>query len=157
CVDAILAAGIRKVVAPMEDPHPEVRGRGFTRLRDAGVEVEINVAYAQRVTALNEAFVHFMRTGRPLVTVKAAVTLDGKIAAPEDNEGWITSETARAHVQTLRHRSDAILTGIGTVLADDCLLTDRTSEERSRPLLRIILDSQLRLPPDSRLAASCQN
>ncbi|MGD1091802.1 MAG: bifunctional diaminohydroxyphosphoribosylaminopyrimidine deaminase/5-amino-6-(5-phosphoribosylamino)uracil reductase RibD [Bryobacteraceae bacterium] len=157
CVDAILAAGIRKVIAPIEDPHPGVRGRGFTQLREAGVEVEINAAYAHRATEINQAFVHFMRTGRPLVTLKAAVTLDGKIAAPEDNEGWITSETARAHVQTLRHRSDAILTGIGTVLADDCLLTDRTADERSRPLLRIVLDSQLRLPPESRLAASCQN
>ncbi len=155
CVDAILASGIRKVVAPMEDPHPEVRGRGFARLREAGVEVEIDSSYAHRATQLNEAFVFFMRTGRPLVTLKAAVTLDGKIAAPEDNEGWITSETARAHVQILRHRSDAILTGIGTVLADDCVLTDRTEEARSRPLLRIVLDSQLRLPPESRLAASC--
>jgi diaminohydroxyphosphoribosylaminopyrimidine deaminase/5-amino-6-(5-phosphoribosylamino)uracil reductase len=157
CVDAILAAGIAKVVAPMEDPHPEVRGRGFARLRDAGVQVEIDSSYTHRAMQLNEAFVYFMRTGRTLVTLKAALTLDGKIAAPEDNEGWITSETARAHVQTLRHRSDAIVSGIGTVLADDCLLTDRTGEERSRPLLRIVLDSQLRLPPESRLAASCQN
>jgi diaminohydroxyphosphoribosylaminopyrimidine deaminase/5-amino-6-(5-phosphoribosylamino)uracil reductase len=157
CADAILAAGIRKVVAPMEDPNPLVQGRGFTRLREAGVEVEIDSKYTHRAVQINEAFVYFMRTGRPLVTVKAAVTLDGKIAAPEDNEGWITSETARAHVQTLRHKHDAILTGIGTVLADDPLLTDRTGEERSRPLLRIVLDSQLRLPPDSRMVASCDN
>jgi diaminohydroxyphosphoribosylaminopyrimidine deaminase / 5-amino-6-(5-phosphoribosylamino)uracil reductase len=156
CTDAILSAQIRKVVAPMEDPNPQTNGQGFSRLREAGVEVEIDTVYAQRAAQLNEPFIHFMRTGRPLVTVKAALTLDGKIAAPEDNEGWITSETARAHVQTLRHRSDAILTGIGTVLADDCLLTDRTGEERSRPLLRIVLDSLLRLPPESRLAASCQ-
>ena len=92
-----------------------------------------------------------MRTGRPLVTLKTAITLDGKIAAPDDNRGWITSERARAHVQELRHDSDAILTGIGTVLADDCLLTDRTGLERSRPLLRIVLDSQLRLPLDSHM------
>jgi diaminohydroxyphosphoribosylaminopyrimidine deaminase/5-amino-6-(5-phosphoribosylamino)uracil reductase len=157
CTEAILAAGIRKVVAPIEDPNPQVRGNGFAFLRQAGIEVEIDAAYAHRATQLNEPFIHFMRTGRPLVTLKAAVTLDGKIAAPEDNEGWITSETARAHVQTLRHRSDAILTGIGTVLADDCLLTDRTGQERSRPLLRIVLDSQLRLPPESRLAASCHD
>ena len=156
CVDAILAAGIRKVVAPMEDPNPLVRGRGFARLRAAGVEVEIDTRYAARATELNDAFVHFMRTGRPLVTLKAAVTLDGKIAAPEDNEGWITSEIARAHVQKLRHRSDAILTGIGTVLADDCRLTDRSGGERSRPLLRVVLDSQLRLPPESRMVSSCQ-
>ena len=95
-----------------------------------------------------------MRTGRPLVTLKAALTLDGKIAAPEDNTGWITSERARAHVQEVRHNSDAILTGIGTVLADDCLLTDRTGLERSRPLLRIVADSTLRIPLDSRMVAS---
>jgi diaminohydroxyphosphoribosylaminopyrimidine deaminase/5-amino-6-(5-phosphoribosylamino)uracil reductase len=163
CIDAILAAGVRKVVAPMEDPNPQVAGRGFTRLRDAGVGVEVDTEGAGRAEEINEAFSHFMRTGRPLVTLKAALTLDGKIAAPEDDLApghapeWITSEKARAHVQTLRHRSDAILTGIGTVLADDCRLTDRTREERSRPLLRIVLDSQLRLPPDSKLAASCQN
>jgi diaminohydroxyphosphoribosylaminopyrimidine deaminase/5-amino-6-(5-phosphoribosylamino)uracil reductase len=157
CVDAILAAGIGKVISPMEDPNPEVRGRGFARLREAGVEIEIDARYAHRAAQLNEAFIHFMRCGRPLVTLKAAVTLDGKIAAPEDNEGWITSETARAHVQTLRHKSDAILTGIGTVLSDDPRLNDRTGAERSRPLLRIVLDSQLRLPPESHLAASCQS
>ena len=97
-----------------------------------------------------------MRTGRPLVTLKTAITLDGKISAPDDNRGWITSERARAHVQELRHDHDAILTGIGTVLADDCLLTDRTGLPRSRPLLRIVLDSQLRLPLDSKLVRSAQ-
>lgn len=157
CVDAILAAGIRKVVAPMEDPNPQVSGRGFHRLRQAGVEVELAAAYAARAAELNQAFIHFMRAGLPLVTLKAALTLDGKIAAPDSNEGWITSETARAHVQTLRHRSDAILTGIGTVLADDCRLTDRSGEERSRPLLRIVLDSQLRTPIESRLVTWCNN
>ena len=155
CTDAIVAAGIVRVIAAMEDPNPRVRGRGFDQLRAAGVEVELAEEYAARATALNEAFLHFMRTGRPLVTLKSAVTLDGKIAAPEDNQGWITSERARAHVQKLRHASDAILTGIGTVLADDCLLTDRSGEERARPLLRIVLDSQLRLPADSRMVESC--
>jgi diaminohydroxyphosphoribosylaminopyrimidine deaminase/5-amino-6-(5-phosphoribosylamino)uracil reductase len=141
----------------MEDPNPQTKGRGFTRLRDAGVEVELAPSFASRAAEINEAFIHFMRTGRPLVTLKAALTLDGKIAAPEDNAGWITSETARRHVQTLRHRSDAILTGIGTVLADDCRLTDRSGLERSRPLLRIVLDSLLRLPSESWLATSCEN
>ena len=157
CIDAILAAGVRKVVAPMEDPNPQTRGRGFMRLREAGIEVELAGQYAAQAMEMNQPFIHFMRTGRPLVTLKAAVTLDGKIAAPEDNAGWITSETARLHVQTLRHRSDAILTGIGTVLADDCRLTDRSGLERSRPLLRIVLDSQLRLPSESRLATSCNS
>jgi diaminohydroxyphosphoribosylaminopyrimidine deaminase / 5-amino-6-(5-phosphoribosylamino)uracil reductase len=159
CVDAILAAGIAKVVSIMEDPNPQVHGRGFSRLRDAGVEIEVDSEYEARALKMNEAFVHFMRTGLPLVTLKAAVTLDGKIAAPEDaaSPGWITSEIARKHVQTLRHRSDAILTGIGTVLADDCRLNDRTGEERSRPLLRIVLDSQLRLRPDSQMVSTCEN
>jgi diaminohydroxyphosphoribosylaminopyrimidine deaminase/5-amino-6-(5-phosphoribosylamino)uracil reductase len=157
CVEAILAAGIRKVVAPLEDPNPQVRGRGFAMLRQAGVEVEIDSHWAARAAQINEPFAHFMRTGRPLVTLKAALTLDGKIAAPEDNRGWITSETAREHVQILRYRSDAILTGIGTVLADDCRLTDRSGCPRSRPLLRIVLDSQLRLPADSQMARSCNH
>jgi diaminohydroxyphosphoribosylaminopyrimidine deaminase / 5-amino-6-(5-phosphoribosylamino)uracil reductase len=155
CAAAVIAAGIKKVVAAMEDPNPQVRGAGFRLLQKAGILVEIDPAFTARATALNEAFVHFMRTGRPLVTVKAAVTLDGKIAAPEDNQGWITSEAARIHVQTLRHHSDAILTGIGTVLADDCLLTDRTGKERSRPLLRIVVDSQLRIPAESKMVTSC--
>jgi diaminohydroxyphosphoribosylaminopyrimidine deaminase / 5-amino-6-(5-phosphoribosylamino)uracil reductase len=162
CIAAILAAGVRKVVAPMEDPNPAVRGRGFAALGHAGVQVEVDPSAAARATDLNEAFIHFMRTGRPLVTLKAALTLDGKIAAPEDDLAsghtpeWITSEKARAHVQILRHRSDAILTGIGTALADDCRLTDRTGHERSRPLLRIVLDSQLRLPLESALVDSCR-
>jgi diaminohydroxyphosphoribosylaminopyrimidine deaminase/5-amino-6-(5-phosphoribosylamino)uracil reductase len=161
CADALIAAGISKVVAAMQDPNPEVSGRGFAKLIQAGIEVEIEKSHTARAVALNPAFAHFMKTGRPLVTVKAALTLDGKIAAPDDGvpgftPGWITSEEARAHVQTLRHRSDAILTGIGTVLADDCQLTDRTGEERSRPLLRIVLDSLLRLSPDSRMVTSAR-
>jgi diaminohydroxyphosphoribosylaminopyrimidine deaminase/5-amino-6-(5-phosphoribosylamino)uracil reductase len=159
CVDAILEAGIRKVVAPVEDPNPQVAGQGFARLRAAGIEVDIDHSLSERAKQLNEPFFHFMKTGRPLVTLKAAVTLDGRIAAPADEStpGWITSEQARAHVQTLRHHSDAILTGIGTVLTDDCRLTDRTGEPRSRPLLRIVLDSQLRIPLESKLVTSARN
>jgi diaminohydroxyphosphoribosylaminopyrimidine deaminase / 5-amino-6-(5-phosphoribosylamino)uracil reductase len=157
CADAVVAAGITRVVTAMEDPNPLVGGRGIRRLRDAGVTVDLAPEFSGRSVALNEAFVHFMRTKRPLVTVKSAVTLDGKIAAPEDNGGWITSERARAHVQTLRHRTDAILTGIGTVLSDDCLLTDRSESERSRPLLRIVLDSQLRIPITSKMVQSAAN
>lgn len=154
CVDAVIAAGIRKVVAAMEDPNPQVRGTGFAKLRAAGVEVEIDASAEPEAAKLNEGFCHAMRTGRPLVTLKAAVTLDGKIAAPADNEGWITSAKARAHVQILRHEHDAIVTGIGTVLADDCRLTDRSGLPRSRPLLRIVLDSQLRIGVDSVMVQS---
>ncbi len=139
CVEAIIDAGIKKVVAPMQDPNPQVSGRGFAQLREAKIQVEIVPELADRAAQLNEAFIHFMRTGRPLVTLKAAVTLDGRIGAPDDgalgfSPGWITSEQARMHVQTLRHQSDAILTGIGTVLADDCRLLRshrRAQEPRS--------------------------
>jgi len=151
CADALVKAGVARVVAAMEDPNPAVSGQGFRRLHDAGVTVEVASEYGEQAAQLNEAFIHSMRTGLPLVTLKAALTLDGKIAAPEDNTGWITSERARAHVQQIRHNSDAILTGIGTVLADDCRLTDRTGLERSRPLLRIVADSTLRIPLDSRM------
>lgn len=156
CTERLIAAGVSRVVAAMEDPNPRVAGRGFERLRQAGIAVELDPEFTAEAEKLNEAFVHFMRTGRPLVTLKAALTLDGKIAAPEDNVGWITSETARAHVQEIRHAHDAILTGIGTVLADDCRLTDRTGKERARPLMRIVLDSQLRIPLTSRMVTECR-
>jgi diaminohydroxyphosphoribosylaminopyrimidine deaminase/5-amino-6-(5-phosphoribosylamino)uracil reductase len=154
CVDALIAAGVARVVAPIEDPNPLVSGGGFRKLREAGVEVAMLLEFAAEAEKLNEPFLHFMRAGRPLVTLKTAITLDGKISAPDDNRGWITSERARAHVQELRHDSDAILTGIGTVLADDCLLTDRTGLPRRRPLLRIVMDSQLRMPMESKMARS---
>ena len=157
CAEAVVAAGIARVVAASEDPNPRVSGLGFQKLREAGVEVVLDQAHAAEALKLNEPFVHFMRTGRPLVFLKAAVTLDGKIAAPDDNQGWITSPEARLHVQQVRHAADAILTGIGTVLGDDCLLTDRTGLPRGRPLLRIVLDSQLRLPLTSRMVESCRD
>jgi diaminohydroxyphosphoribosylaminopyrimidine deaminase / 5-amino-6-(5-phosphoribosylamino)uracil reductase len=154
CVDALVAAGVSRVVAAMRDPNPAVSGRGFERLRSANIAVEIAEESTGEAESLNEPFIHFMRTGAPLVTVKAALTLDGKIAAPQDNDGWITSEVARANVQQVRHQSDAILTGIGTVLEDDCLLTDRSGLQRSRPLLRVVVDSQLRLPLHSKMVRS---
>lgn len=156
CADALMAAGVSRVVVAMQDPNPRVAGSGLARLRAAGIQVEIDATATAEAERLNEAFVHFMRTGRALVTLKAAVTLDGKIAAPVDNTGWITSERARALVQKQRHEHDAILTGIGTVVADDCLLTDRSGKPRSRPLLRVVLDSQLRLPLDSKLVQNVQ-
>jgi diaminohydroxyphosphoribosylaminopyrimidine deaminase/5-amino-6-(5-phosphoribosylamino)uracil reductase len=157
CADALIAAGIARVVASMEDPNPLVAGDGFRKLRAAGIEVEVHQESTAAARKLNEAFVHFISTRRPLVTLKTALTLDGKIAAPDDNRGWITSETAREHVQGLRHECDAILTGIGTALADDPLLTDRSGLPRSHPLLRVVLDSRLRLPIESRLVSSCQD
>jgi diaminohydroxyphosphoribosylaminopyrimidine deaminase / 5-amino-6-(5-phosphoribosylamino)uracil reductase len=156
CVKAIIRSGVSRVVAALEDPNPQVSGQGFAELRQSGIEVILEAAHQAAAGRLNEPFIHFMKTGRPLVTVKAALTLDGKIAAPQDNVGWITSEVARADVQQVRHLSDAILTGVGTVLEDDCLLTDRSGRERSRPLLRIVLDSQLRIPLNSKMATTAK-
>jgi diaminohydroxyphosphoribosylaminopyrimidine deaminase/5-amino-6-(5-phosphoribosylamino)uracil reductase len=156
CCEAIIEAGISRVIAAMSDPNPLVSGKGLNRLRDVGIEVIIDQDASAAAERLNEAFIHSMKYGRPLVTIKAALTLDGKIAAPQDNVGWITSEVARADVQLVRHFSDAILTGLGTVLQDDCLLTDRSGLERSRPLLRIVLDSQFRTLVTSKIVTSAQ-
>jgi diaminohydroxyphosphoribosylaminopyrimidine deaminase/5-amino-6-(5-phosphoribosylamino)uracil reductase len=163
CADAIVAAGIRRVVASMHDPNPAVSGRGFERLRAAGVHVEVG-RLEDQARRLNESFAKYIRHGTPLVTLKAAMTLDGKIAPPPaealreadgaPSGGWITSDLARAHVQELRHQHDALLVGVGTILADDPLLTDRSGRPRRRPLLRVILDSRLRLPLESRLVQS---
>lgn len=155
CVESILRAGVSRVVAAARDENPSVNGGGFQRLREAGVRVEeAGGRLAAEARKLNEPFFHFARTGHPLVTLKSASTLDGKIAAPDDNTGWITSKTARLHVQGVRHRHDAIMTGIGTVQADDCLLTDRSGLPRRRALLRIVADSLLRLPIDSQIVES---
>jgi diaminohydroxyphosphoribosylaminopyrimidine deaminase/5-amino-6-(5-phosphoribosylamino)uracil reductase len=154
CVDAVMAAGIARVVVASRDPNPLVAGGGFKGLIGAGIAVETAGEFQAEAELLNEPFFHFMRTKRPLVTLKSAVTLDGKIAAPIDNTGWITSERARAHVQELRHASDAIVTGIGTALSDNPMLTDRTSLPRAHPLLRVVLDSTLRLPVESHLVKS---
>ena len=163
CADAIVAAGIRRVVASMHDPNPAVSGRGFERLRAAGVHVEVG-RLEDQARRLNESFAKYILRGTPLVTLKAAMTLDGKIAPPPaealreadgaPSGGWITSDLARAHVQELRHQHDALLVGVGTILADDPLLTDRSGRPRRRPLLRVILDSRLRLPLESRLVQS---
>ena len=160
CTDALIAAGVHRVVASMEDPNPKVSGRGFTQLRAAGIHVEIG-RLEDQAHKLNEAFARYTRHGIPLVSLKSAMSLDGKIApAPSDTlakhvgvppGGWITGETARAHVQELRHQHDALMVGLGTVLSDDPLLTDRSGNQRRRPLLRVILDSRLRVPLDSRI------
>lgn len=163
CTDALIAAGIHRVVASMPDPNPKVSGRGFEKLRAAGVHVEVGCLEAE-ARRLNEAFARYIRHSVPLVTLKSAMTLDGKIAPPPETAskreagtpagGWITGERARANVQQQRHQSDAILVGVGTILADDPLLTDRSGRPRHRPLLRVILDSHLRLPLEARLVQS---
>ena len=158
CADAVIAAGIRRVVACMQDPNPEVSGKGLERLRNAGISVASRILQ-QEARELNEPFAKYIRTRTPLVTLKAAMTLDGKIAPPASGPGagWITSELSRRHVQELRHRNDAIMVGVGTVLADDPLLTDRSGHSRRRPLLRVVLDSRLRLPLESQVASTAQD
>jgi diaminohydroxyphosphoribosylaminopyrimidine deaminase/5-amino-6-(5-phosphoribosylamino)uracil reductase len=169
CVDALIAAGISRVVASMSDPNPQVGGRGFAKLRSAGIQVDTGILQ-EEAKALNGAFAKYIRTATPLVTMKAAMTLDGKIAPPPAESsgpkaagsqgptgGWITSESARAHVQQLRHQHDAIMVGVGTIIADDPLLTDRSGLARRRPLLRVILDSRLRLPLESRVVKTAKD
>ena len=167
CADAILAAGIKRVVASMQDPNPRVAGEGFAKLRTAGIQVEVGLFEAE-AKKLNESFAKYIRHGTPLVTLKSAMTLDGKIAPAADRNAesaesagggraWITGEAARAHVQQLRHQHDAILVGVGTVIADDPLLTDRSGLPRRRKLLRVILDSHLRIPQTSRLVQTAED
>ncbi len=169
CADAVIKSGVRRVVAAMQDPNPQVQGQGFQKLVAAGIEVITGVG-EDEARRLNEAFAKHIRTRTPLVVLKAAMTLDGKIAPPPGESenpsalgaggatgGWITSEEARAHVHELRHAMDAIMVGVGTVIADDPMLTDRTGLPRRRPLLRVILDSRLRLPLESRVARTCRD
>ena len=173
CADAVIATGIRRVVCSMEDPNPRVAGRGFAKLRASAIKVEVGL-YEAEAKKLNESFAKHIRSGKPLVTLKSAMTLDGKIAdatKPGSEPGsavpamegarsgyhWITGEVARAHVQQLRHQSDAIMAGVGTVMADDPLLTDRSGLPRRRKLLRVILDSYLRIPLTSRVIRTADN
>jgi diaminohydroxyphosphoribosylaminopyrimidine deaminase/5-amino-6-(5-phosphoribosylamino)uracil reductase len=154
CTEAIIAAGISRVVAAMEDPNPKTRGTGFARLRAAGIETESGLL-EDNAQELNEAFSHWITTKKPFVTLKSALTLDGQLALPKSrkskNREWITSEESRAEVHRMRHSSDALLTGIGTILTDNPLLTDRSGLPRRRRLLRVILDTRLRLSPKSRI------
>ncbi len=161
CTDAIIKACVRRVVVAMIDPNPAVAGRGLEQFRAAGVEVKVGVREEQ-AQRLNEAFAKWIKSRLPLVTLKVALTLDGQITLPKRRghkarhveERWVSSDESRAEVQRMRHAADAVLTGIGTVLADDPLLTDRTGLPRRRKLWRVVIDSQLRLPLKSKLVKS---
>jgi diaminohydroxyphosphoribosylaminopyrimidine deaminase / 5-amino-6-(5-phosphoribosylamino)uracil reductase len=153
CTDALIEAGIVRVVAPIEDVNPEVSGKGFAHLRAAGVEVETGLL-ADEAKQLNEKYLHFMGTGRPFVHLKLAVSLDGKIATRTGDSHWVTGDEALRRAQELRHESDAILVGAGTVRIDDPLLTDRSGLRRRRQLVRAILDDNLETAVDSRLVTS---
>ena len=156
CADALLGAGVARVVAALTDPDPRVAGRGLERLRAGGVAVTVGVGEAQ-ARALNAAFLKHRATGLPWVVLKTAMTLDGKIAATGGNSRWITSPLSRLAVhRQLRDRCDVLLTGVGTVFADDPALTTRLAHRAGRNPLRVIVDSRCRTPLDSqvvRLAA----
>jgi diaminohydroxyphosphoribosylaminopyrimidine deaminase/5-amino-6-(5-phosphoribosylamino)uracil reductase len=161
CTEALIAAGLRRVVAATIDPNPAVAGHGLDALRAAGLEVSLDTCQAE-ARRLNEGFARWSQHRRPLVLMKVAMTLDGRIAPPPGEHTlrepyWITSEAARAAVQPLRWQADAALTGVDTVLADDPMLTDRSGLRRRRPLLRVVLDSALRMPLGSKMVATAQN
>jgi diaminohydroxyphosphoribosylaminopyrimidine deaminase/5-amino-6-(5-phosphoribosylamino)uracil reductase len=175
CADALIAAGITRCIIATQDPNPQVSGQGIAKLRAANIEVTLGVL-EQRARDLNDAFAHFIQHRTPFVTLKAALSVDGKLAPPPasrypNQPHWLTGPAARYEVQLLRHASDAVLTGIGTVLADDPQLTDRSGMQnparsglfgpnalpRRRPLLRVILDTHLRIPFTSQLVRSAAN
>lgn len=151
CTDALIAAGIKRVVAPIEDLNPKVSGKGFAHLRAAGINVETGLL-TDEAAQLNEAYLHYMSTGLPFVHLKLAVSLDGKIATRTRDSRWVTGPESRARAHELRHQYDAILVGAGTVLTDDPLLVDRSGLPRRRPLVRVVLDDAVQLSPKSQLA-----
>jgi diaminohydroxyphosphoribosylaminopyrimidine deaminase / 5-amino-6-(5-phosphoribosylamino)uracil reductase len=161
CSDALIASKIARCVIATQDPNPRVSGRGIEKLRNANIEVTLGVL-EQQARDLNDAFAHFIQNRTPFVTLKAALSADGKLAPSPasrlpNQPHWLTGPAARNEVQHLRHAADAVLTGIGTVLADNPLLTDRSGARRRRSLLRVVLDTHLRIPLDSQLVCSAQN
>lgn len=161
CTAALIAAKISRAVIATLDPNPLVAGSGAARLLSAGLSVTTGLCESE-ARHLNEPFARFITSRRPFVHMKVAMTLDGRIAPPPGQHAprqpyWITNELSRAAVQQLRHQADAVLTGVDTVLADDPLLTDRSGRPRRRPLLRVILDSALRTPLDSKLVTTANN
>jgi diaminohydroxyphosphoribosylaminopyrimidine deaminase/5-amino-6-(5-phosphoribosylamino)uracil reductase len=161
CTQALIAAGLKRVVAATIDPNPAVAGHGMDALHAAGLRTSIGVC-EREARRLNEGFARWSQHRRPLVLMKVAMSLDGRIAPPAGQHlarepYWITSEAARAAVQPLRWQADAALVGVDTVLADDPMLTDRSGLRRRRPLLRIVLDSALRMPLDAKMVATAAN
>lgn len=144
CAQALIDAGVSRVVTAIQDPNPEINGKGIEMLRRAGIEVECGVM-ENEARRLNEAFFTYKTERRPFGILKIAMTVDGKIATRTGESKWITSEESRAQVQRLRHRCDALVTGSGTILADNPQLTDRSGLPRRRPLVRVILDRRGRI------------
>ena len=155
CTEALIAAGVARVIVAGNDPDRRVNGAGIARLRAAGIEVVTGVLTAE-ADALQEGFLHRVRHGRPLVTLKLATTLDGRIATRSGESQWITGPAAREMAHALRGQSDAVLAGVGTVAADDPLLTCRIPQYRSRPIVRIVVDSHLRTRLTAKLVATAR-
>jgi diaminohydroxyphosphoribosylaminopyrimidine deaminase / 5-amino-6-(5-phosphoribosylamino)uracil reductase len=155
CADALVAAGVARVVVATTDPDPRVNGRGLRRLREAGIAVEVGVL-AEEAEEINAGFFSRVRFGRPMVTLKLASTLDGRIATRTGESRWISGEPARRAAHALRGRHDAILVGVGTVLTDDPDLTCRITGFRDSPLVRVVADSHLRTRLTTRLVASAR-
>lgn len=153
CSEALINAGIRRVVCPIEDPNPLVSGRGFARLRNAGVDVVTGIL-ADEASKLNEKFICWHQRQRPFVHLKLAISLDGRISVDNSVSTALSGETAGRRVQELRHEHDAILVGGNTAFVDNPSLTDRSGKPRRRPLMRVVLDNTLRLSPESMLAAT---
>ncbi|MEO7539115.1 MAG: bifunctional diaminohydroxyphosphoribosylaminopyrimidine deaminase/5-amino-6-(5-phosphoribosylamino)uracil reductase RibD [Pyrinomonadaceae bacterium] len=151
CTDALIDAGIARVVCPIEDPNPLVSGRGFEALRNAGIEVAIGLL-ADEASRLNEKFICWHTAQRPFVHLKLAVSLDGRISLAESVSTALSGQRGIERVQALRHEYDAILIGGNTSAIDDPSLTDRSGKRRRNPLLRVLLDNRLRLSVDSKLA-----
>lgn len=161
CTQALIAAGLARVVAATGDPNPNVTGHGMEALRSACLETTIGVCEAE-ARRINEGFAKWIQHKRPFVLMKVAMTLDGRIGPQPGMHTarepyWITSQASRAAVQPLRWQADAALTGVDTVLADDPMLTDRSGRRRRRPLLRVVLDSALRMPLDCKMVRDVQN
>lgn len=153
CTEALINAGIKRVVCPIEDPNPRVSGRGFEKLRQAGLEVVTGIL-ADEATKLNEKFICWHRKQRPFVHLKLAMSIDGRISIDNSVSTALSGTAGRTRVQELRHEYDAILVGSNTAVVDDPNLTDRSGKPRRRPLVRVVLDNQLRLSPTSTLAAT---
>jgi diaminohydroxyphosphoribosylaminopyrimidine deaminase/5-amino-6-(5-phosphoribosylamino)uracil reductase len=151
CADLLIRKRVSRVVVAMMDPNPQVAGRGIAMLRAAGIRVDVGVG-EERAQLLNEVFCKFVTTRQPFVLAKVASTLDGRIATVTGDSQWVTGELARAHVHTLRHRVQAIMVGVGTVLADDPQLSTRLTVPALQPV-RIVADSQLRIPLGARVLA----
>jgi diaminohydroxyphosphoribosylaminopyrimidine deaminase/5-amino-6-(5-phosphoribosylamino)uracil reductase len=155
CVDALIAAGVRRVVVPLEDPDPRVAGGGLRRLHEAGLEVETGLCAAE-AAEVNAGFFSRLRLGRPLVTLKLGTSLDGRIATASGESQWITGPPARERAHALRAAHDAIMVGTGTALADDPQLTCRLPGLAQRSPVRVVIDRHLRMPPSIQLIASAR-